>query len=139
LKRFVLDASVALAWFIDNPAAPFAQHVGKELINGGHAVVPALWHLEVANGLLVAERRGSISAADADRANEQIADLLATSIQTAGDLVSIKQALATARAFHLSAYDAVYIEMSLRQRLPLATLDKRLRTAAVKAGIDTMH
>jgi predicted nucleic acid-binding protein len=139
LKSFVLDVSVALAWFVDNPAAPFAQNIRNALMNGDHAVVPALWHLEVANGFLVAERRGIFSAADADAANQEIGFLLRTAIETSADLVSIKQSLGIARAFHLSVYDAVYIEMSLRQRLPLAALDKRLLAAALKTGVDTMQ
>ena len=47
MKRFVLDASVALRWFLDDPVSPYANRVKQFLIKGGRAVVPALWHLEI--------------------------------------------------------------------------------------------
>jgi predicted nucleic acid-binding protein len=51
------------------------------------------------------------------------------------DLVPARDALASARAFQLTAYDAVYLELARREGLPLATLDKGLRAAAKKAGV----
>ncbi|MFZ0774109.1 MAG: type II toxin-antitoxin system VapC family toxin [Candidatus Sulfotelmatobacter sp.] len=136
MKRFVLDASVALAWFIDNPTPPLAERIRQALLQGGKAVVPALWHPEMANGLVVAERRGTLSAAGTAQAIEQIGLLLGPTIERAVDVVSIKQALGTARTFQLTAYDAVYLETALRQELPLATLDRQLLTAASKAGVE---
>jgi predicted nucleic acid-binding protein len=132
----VLDASVALAWFIDNPIPPLAQRLRRALLAGDKAIVPALWHLEMANGFAVAERRRTLAPADVARALEKIGFLLGPAIESTTDLVSIKQALETARRFRLTAYDAVYLETSLRQKLPLATLDKQLRVAASSAGVD---
>ncbi len=139
MKRFVLDASVALAWFIDNPIPPFASQVKQTLLSGDKALVPALWHLEMANGLIVAERRGTLNSADTVKATETIGRLLGPAIETAFDPVSIRQALGTARTFQLSAYDAVYLDMSLRQRLPLASFDKQLMAAASRAGVEILR
>ena len=69
MTRFVLDASVALAWFLDNPQPPNATQVRQSLLGGARAMVPALWHLEFANGLAVAERRRVLSPAEIGRAH----------------------------------------------------------------------
>ena len=45
------------------------------------------------------------------------------------------QTLAMARLHQLSAYDAAYLELALRQSLPLATLDASLKRAAEAAGV----
>ena len=139
MNRFVLDASVALAWFIDNPTPPFAERARQALLHGGKAVVPALWHLEMANGFVVAERRGTLSAEDSMQAIEKIELLLGRAIENAIEVISIRQVLAAARAFRLTAYDAVYLEASRRENLPLATLDRDLAAAATNAGVKLVH
>lgn len=136
--RFVLDASVALGWFVDHPVAPYANRVKQLLETGSRAVVPALWHLEMANGFAQAERRGVLSAADADLCLAQVEQLLGRVIESETDLVPVRQACATARAYALSAYDAVYLETARRNRLPLATLDQPLRAAAKRAGVEIL-
>ena len=135
MTRFVLDASVALRWFLANPVPAFARRVRRLMLDGARAVVPALWHLEMANGLAVAERRGALTAADADQALTDIERLLGQAIETDPALVSVRQALTTARTFQLSAYDAVYLDLARRERSPLATLDEDLRAAAARAGV----
>jgi predicted nucleic acid-binding protein len=105
------------------------------MLEGARAVVPALWHLEMASGLAVAERRGSVSVADAGQALTDIERLLGQVIETDPALVPVRQALTTARAYQLSAYDAVYLDLARRQHLPLATLDEGLRKAAAHAGV----
>jgi predicted nucleic acid-binding protein len=138
LSRFVLDASVALAWFVDHPVARYAIQIKKALVQDSRAVVPALWHLELANGFAVAERRGILSAADVTQGVRDIEQLLTRAIESTAEFVSIRQALATARAFQLSAYDAVYLNVARRETLPLATLDRRLIAAARQAGVDLL-
>jgi predicted nucleic acid-binding protein len=135
LKRFVLDASVALAWFLDNPVSAYAVRVKRDLLDGARAVVPALWHLEMANALVVAERRGILTATEASRSLIDI-EHLTVQIETISDLVSARQALSTARSFLLSAYDAVYLDTARQGGLPLATLDKSLRAAASRADVE---
>jgi predicted nucleic acid-binding protein len=105
------------------------------MLEGAQAMVPALWHLEMANGLAVAERRGILTAADVDQSLSDIERLLGQAIESDPALVSARQALATARAFRLSGYDAVYLDVARRERLPLATLDEELRAAARRAGV----
>jgi predicted nucleic acid-binding protein len=138
LSRFVLDASIALAWFLDDPVSVYATRVRESLIAGMRAVVPALWHLEMANGLAVAERRRILASEDVASALTYVEQLTAA-IETNTDLVPIRQALNTARAFRLSAYDAVYLDLSRSESLPLATLDQTLRTAATRAGVELLR
>ena len=131
----VLDASVALAWFIDNPVPGYAVRVRQALIDGAGAVVPALWHLEIANGLAVAERRRTLSVTDLTACLVQL-EKLSARIETEVTILSARQALDIARSFQLSAYDGTYFETARTEGLPLATLDNALRAAAVKSGIE---
>jgi predicted nucleic acid-binding protein len=136
LTGFVLDASVALRWFLDHPVPAYANKVKQFFLKGVRAVVPALWHLEMSNGLAVAERRSILTSADVDQALIDIEQLVAQAVDINSDVVSARQALITARGFHLSAYDAVYLDLARRERLPLATLDDKLRAAAARAGVE---
>ena len=135
MSQFVLDASIALAWFVDHPVAPYAARIRQALANGDRATVPALWRVEVPNGLVVAERRGILSAADATLAVEKLELLLSQSIDSVQEPVSLGRVLSSARQYRLTAYDACYLDLSREQRLPLATLDRRLREAALQAGV----
>jgi predicted nucleic acid-binding protein len=136
VKRFVLDASVALGWFLEHPVAQYANRVKQTLLLGARAVVPALWHLEMANGFAVAERRGILTAADADRCLVNLEQLLAQAIESETEFFPVRQAHLAARTSQLSAYDAVYLITARRAGLPLATLDQRLRAAASSAGVE---
>ncbi len=135
MKRFVLDASVALAWFIDDPTPPYANQVKKSLLDGARALVPALWHLEMANGFVVAERRRILTAAEVIRSLTDL-EQLSVQIETDSGFVSARKALGTARSFQLSAYDAVYLDTARDHALPVATLDQSLRAAAVRAAVE---
>ena len=136
MTKFVLDASVALAWLVDKPASPYAIHVRNSLSAGTRGLVPALWHLEMANGLVVATRRKDLSADDANKGLEFIEQMLVYTIESDADPVSVRSLFATARTHKLSAYDAVYLDLARREGLPLATLDQRLRAAAKTAGVE---
>lgn len=104
-KTFVLDCSLTVAWFFEDEMNRYAQAVEDSL--AAAAVVPGLWPLEVANALLVRERRCR----------------------------AWQHSLHLARSHRLSVYDAAYLELALRQGLPLATLDDRLAAAATSAGV----
>ena len=138
MKRFVLDASVALAWFLDRPIAPYADHVRQLLLRGNRAVVPALWQLEVANGFIISERRGLLAPSETVEALQNLDAVIAQAMENSQDVVSMRRALHTGRKFNLTAYDAVYLETALGQDLPLATLDRQLAAAAAKAGVQIL-
>ena len=139
MKRFVLDASVALSWFLDHPVSTYAIEIRQLLVDGARAVVPALWHLEMANGLVVAERRKIIQSEDLSLSLIRLEQLITQAIETGSDFWSMRQALNTARGFLLSAYDSVYLDTARAEGLPLATLDKSLRSAAARAGVEVLR
>ncbi|HTS37051.1 MAG TPA: type II toxin-antitoxin system VapC family toxin [Candidatus Solibacter sp.] len=132
--RFVLDASVSLSWLIDKPVAPYATSVRQQLRGDNRAVVPQLWQSEVANGLVVAERRGLVNPSDIVQILQQF-DTIARLIDIRNESVSIRRTIATARASGLTAYDAIYLDLARDQQLPIATLDRQLAAAAKKAGV----
>jgi predicted nucleic acid-binding protein len=136
VKRFVLDASIALAWFLDRPTAQYADHIRQLLLRGSRAVVPDLWRLEIANGFLVGERRGLLTPSDVVEGLRNLDVVIAQAIDSSRDSVSMRGLLSIAREFRLTAYDAVYLQTALQQELPLATLDRQLLTAASKAGVE---
>ena len=135
MKHFILDASVTLAWFLDDPVPDLAQRVRRALGNGSRALVPSLWHLEVANGFAIGERRGLLSGAYIDRCIGDVEGLVASVIDSSVNSISLRQALSVARVFRLTAYDAAYLETARREHLPLATLDQAMAGAATKAGV----
>ena len=100
--------------------------------------MPLLWQFEFANGVLVAERRRIVNAVEADESIAEMERLRLAGIEMEAGLPSIGDVLTLARTYQLTAYDAVYLELARRERVPLATLDKNLRAAAAKAGVKAL-
>ena len=131
MTQFVLDASVAAVWLLDDEQEPRAEEALFELEKFG-AIVPQLWHAEVRNCLLVAERRGRISAQDADERLKALSELpIQTDLEPDHD-----HALQLARKYKLSLYDALYLELAVRKSTSLCSLDKALIKAASIEGIN---
>lgn len=139
MRRFVLDASVALAWFLDHPVSTHAIEIRQLLVDGARAIVPALWHLEMANGLVVAERRKIIKHEDLSLSLIRLEELIIQAVETRSEFWSTRQAVNTAQRFLLSAYDSVYLDTARAEGVPLATLDKSLRAAAARAGVELLR
>jgi predicted nucleic acid-binding protein len=135
VKRFVLDASIALAWFIDASVAPVAARIQRFLLQGDRAIVPYLWRPEVANGFVIAQKRGILTPVRITQAFAELDLLLAQSIESVSHDPSIQRVVTTAQNFGLTAYDATYLETAREQQVPLATLDRRLAAAAGQAGV----
>jgi predicted nucleic acid-binding protein len=129
VSKLVLDGSMTLSWFLPDEDNDQSREVRKLIEEGAQVLVPSLWGLEVANGLLSAERRKRISQADSTAALEVLARLpIETDAQTgrrAGH-----DTLALARQHRLSVYDAAYLELATREGAALASLDELLRKAA---------
>jgi predicted nucleic acid-binding protein len=134
VRRFVLDASVAVAWCFDDETTPLSEAVLNLLSRGSEALAPAIWPLEVANALLTAERRKRISVAQVTAQLGRIGKL-PIAIEPASTVFAFDQVLPVARQQQLTEYDATYIELALRSAIPLATLDDKLRQAALVTGI----
>ena len=130
MSAFVLDASVAVNWLLDDELDPKTAIVMVRIAQDG-ALVPQLWHLEVRNALLIAERRGRITANGLEERRHALRRLL-VSTDTTPDL---EAAFALARTHSLTFYDALYLELAQRRLAALATLDTALGRAAVADGI----
>jgi predicted nucleic acid-binding protein len=129
----VLDASLTLSWFFKDERTPGTDAVLTEVTENG-ATVPALWRLEVANALQMAVRRKRIDAAFRDSALTQLSRL-SIPADPDTDAHAWTTILQLADRFELTLYDAAYLELAQRRRLPFATLDRELRDAAATLGI----
>ena len=129
----VLDSSIALAWVYNDEATPAILHV-LDLVTQSGAWVPSLWRLEVANILEMGVRRGRTDAAFRDAALADLA-LLPISLDPESDQHAWAATARLASQRRLTVYDAAYLELAQRRRLPLATLDLDLRAAATAEGV----
>lgn len=128
-----MDASTALAWCFPDETSDYADKVLVAL-EGKTMLVPAVWSLEVANAVLVGERRKRLHQPEVKQFTTLLESL--SLVQDTRPVASnIKDVLPVARRHGLSAYDAAYLELSIRHNAPLATLDGKLRNAAKSAGI----
>ncbi len=127
----MVDASVTMAWCFADEATPETESV-LDRFSEDEAVVPAIWSLEIANVLLVAERRQCLTEAQASRFLDLLQQLPISVEDASTDLAEVVH---TGRRHDLSAYDASYLVLAERAGLPLATLDRRLAEAAARAGV----
>ncbi len=133
MNDFVLDASLALQWFLEDEADRKYSLAVLSSLSGKSAVVPLLWFYEVGNGLVMAQRRKRIRP---NQIQEFLARLRTLPIdateQTASEILNLPQ---LAQAHQLTNYDAAYLALAIATNLPLATNDRALRKAAAPAGV----
>jgi predicted nucleic acid-binding protein len=134
MKSMVIDGSVILGFLLPDERGALALKVLAYLEGGGAAFVPQHWWLEVANGLLIAERRKRVSRADASRSLELVGSLpVATDDGTASRAGG--ETMALARQHKLSVYDAAYLDLAITTGSGLATADRALAQAATDSGV----
>ena len=129
----VLDNSIVMAWSFEDETDEYADAVLDRLATT-RAVVPALWPLEVANALLMGERRKRSTEAGTIKWTGILARLPIV-IDNETNAHAWSDTLSLARGHGLTAYDAAYLELAIRRRLPLATIDGKLRLAAKAVGV----
>jgi predicted nucleic acid-binding protein len=130
---FVLDGSVTMVWGFEDEEDTYAAEI-LERMPKLQAHVPAIWPLEVANALLVGERRKRTTPADSERFLAILRSFpIAVDAETTSRAWS--DSLHLARAHGLSSFDAAYLELAIRQGLPLATIDDRLQAVAQAVGV----
>jgi predicted nucleic acid-binding protein len=128
---FVLDASVAVGWVVAKQASDYGSKVRRAARREQYHA-PSLWRLEVSNSVRTLVRRRSISL-DAGRTAIDILARLAPVIHpTDADMPDL---LDLALRYDLSVYDATYLSLALRLRLPVACADGRLSEALAPAGL----
>jgi predicted nucleic acid-binding protein len=129
---FILDASVTVSWAFPDEFHPVAARAEEILgASGESAIVPGLWWYEVRNALLVSEKRGRTTP---DRTSIFLSSLASLPIVIA-PRPEPDSLLDLARTHGLSAYDAAYLALAIREHVPLASLDMRLMAAARASNI----
>ncbi|WP_437225735.1 type II toxin-antitoxin system VapC family toxin [Planctomicrobium sp. SH661] len=124
----ILDCSMTMSWCFADEATPQTAAIQDRLISEA-VLVPSLWYLEVANVLLMAEKRQRISA-QASEEFVQLLGVLEIQVDEGPPRRAFETLMPLCRNHGLTIYDAVYLELAVRQQLPLATLDESLRRAA---------
>ncbi len=134
MSGFILDASVTLPWRFEDEATPWTEELLEGIRQGQEVVVPAHWPFEVLNTLLMAQRRGRVTA---EQVREFLVDLktLPIRIDSACPPKAWASLLVLAERYRLTVYDAAYLELAMRTGQPLATLDHDLLRAAKTAGV----
>jgi predicted nucleic acid-binding protein len=122
-----------MSWCFEDEAAPYTESVLDRLA-GEEARVPAVWPLEVANVLLAAERRRRLTEAQSRRFVELLSTL-PIHVDETTPARAMDGILSLAREQSLSAYDAAYLELAMREGLPIATRDLPLTEAARRCGV----
>ena len=126
---FVLDASIAACWAFPDEQDQRADEALAR-VRTEDAVVPSLWWFDVRNILVVNERRKRITESGTNSFLRELARLRFRVDREPQEA----DILRLARAHHLSVYDAAYLELALREAIPMATLDIELAAAALAEG-----
>ena len=132
MGRVVVDSNVTIAYVTNEDGlgpslSPLFRH--------SQLVAPWLWKLEVVNTILVLERRKVLPP---EHAIDRLERLQSLTIELLSDPPgrTLADLAAVARPHQLSAYDAVYLDLAVRESLPLATMDRNLQRAAGKVGVE---
>lgn len=134
---FVVDASVAVAWVHPAQATSVTNRCLDSMVDGARLVVPALWPLEVANALTVLVRRGRLTDGDRVAALRWL-PALRVQVDDVSPAVAFSELARLASDYGISVYDAAYLELAARRRLPLGCGDGPLRAAARRHRVDLL-
>lgn len=133
MADLVLDASAACSLCFEDEAGPAGDRL-LDALQGGEIWVPALFSWEVANVLLMAEKRQRLSQADRVEFL-QLLESLALQLDPASTAVVWHDVIHLAQQCNLTAYDAAYLELAMRRGLPLASMDRQIVQAARTLGV----
>jgi predicted nucleic acid-binding protein len=134
---FVADSSVAISWVALSQSTKVTDRLLDDVASGTPFIVPVLWMFEVANSLLVLMRRKRIDQEECSRARSILSRLMPV-VDDEGPRLALGQITDLAQKHELSVYDAAYLELAIRKRLPLASRDASLNKAAKLAGVKTL-
>lgn len=134
MADFVLDASFALTWCFQDEVTAITDAQLDALINGAIAIAPPIWPLEVANAIRTAERRGRLRSQQTDEFMDLVCGL-PIEIAQISSTHTFRSVFRLAQEQGLTVYDASYLYLAAEMNLPLATLDRLLRSSAVRIGV----
>lgn len=133
---FVLDCSLTMTWLFEDEASTASDRILDEL-QGSIAVVPTIWPLEVSNVLLLAMRKKRLSSTKAAGFIDALA-LLPIVVDQTTSTRAMHSIFRLADSLQITVYDAAYLELAIREKIPLATLDQELLKAAHASGVKTL-
>lgn len=129
----VVDSSIAVSWMLADEDSQIARKALAEVTADG-MIVPGIFWYEFRNILIVSERRGRLRIGESEKALFVLAALTPTVFSDHSEI----EIMRLARTHELSIYDAAYVELALRNKAGLATLDARLAKAAMREGISVL-
>ena len=136
-KVFVADASVAIAWASESQASPATDLLLDGLYAGNQVIVPVLWRQEVSNALLILLRRKKLTRPEwLD--GLALLDVLPVVVDNHAEKIALTFLAHLAEETGLTVYDAAYLELARRKRIPLASRDNALNKACLAAGVEVM-
>jgi len=133
---FVLDCSITMAWCFEDESTDYTDTI-LENLKDATAVVPTIWPLEVANVLLLSQKNKRITEIQSANFIE-ILSILPIVVDQSTTFRAMHSILVLAGQSDLTIYDAAYLELALREKIPLLTLDKKLIKAAKKLLISVV-
>lgn len=127
-----------MALSMPDEASEYARRMLVSLGDEGHMLVPSVWTFEVANAMATARRGSRISETTATEIVLFLQEMPITVLDLSRPEV-LRDVASLATGNNLSAYDAAYLHLAMREGIPLATLDRRLRGAAAAVGCDVFE
>jgi predicted nucleic acid-binding protein len=137
VSRFVLDASIVLTWCFPDEASQKAQEIAERIAAGDRVLVPAFWRHEMLNALLVGERRKRLTP-ELTQAFIEDLDRLPVDVDIPSSAVVFNSVQGLSRKHSLTAYDAAYLEIAIREKSSLATVDQDMRRAATVESVELL-
>jgi predicted nucleic acid-binding protein len=134
--KLVVDNSVMMRWLFDDGSRSDRRYAADilETINESQCavLVPCLWVYESAFVVNYYVERGEIEKHQGARHLSSLYDLccVATDKQPPAVLFEFSHLNG------ISAYDSGYIILAQSQRLPIATLDRKMRKVSVTLGVE---
>jgi predicted nucleic acid-binding protein len=138
VNRFVLDASVVLTWCFPDEQSQKAETIAERIASGDRVVVPAFWRHEMLNALLVGEKRKRLTPELTQSFIEDLDRLPVDVDVPASSAVIFNATQALCRKHRLTAYDAAYLEIAIRETNALATVDEDLKRAALAERVQVL-
>jgi predicted nucleic acid-binding protein len=137
VSQWIVDASLTLGWYLkDEEDRAYNLDVLAGL-SANEIIVPFLWTYEVANGLVMAHRRKRLTQAELGEIMDSLKGLPITIDPPKPD--AVLQLPTLALEHQLTVYDAAYLELAIRSKLPVATKDNALKRAMTSCGITAVE
>ncbi len=131
---FVVDASTAISWILKETGPANRPDLYGTISDAG-VVVPAIWSLEVTNGILQALKRKRLTEFQLAQ-YLPILDALRVEYEDMSYARALSAVFQLALEHGLTSYDASYVELARRRGIPLVTGDDRMATAARNMGVE---